>query len=483
MNVWQKPIRTITSTTIINLIASSAIYAAGFSLYTESSGEATGNFAAGIAAEAADATIGWYNPAGLVLIPRPQLVLGGVGIFPVAKITGISTFSTLNFDSYQQTFANLNGAENAFVPSVHFAYPWNKDLTLALSIVSPFGLSTKWSENGPVRYEATTSDLMTVNISPEAGLRVNDYFAIGAGLDLQYARVKFNRMLGSPALLAEFTSIIPSLYPAILDSLSYNKGNAFDVGFHVGVMAMFNDNHTRIGLNYQSRVGHSFKGYSKLTGRLVDPNFNINNPASIPALNPDAAAIDNNLTSNRIQFPDVLTLSVYQDVNNKLAILGSIVYTGWSSFKKIELNNVMAYIAPSLKSVTSTSLENFRNVWRFAVGANYDINQRLMLRLGTGYDQTPTIYAERSVRLPDSSRWALAIGGRYQINTKFLVDLGYTRLFMPGHSPLNRTDVAGVNNNGVVTSNYNVNARATGYANLVGAQLTWLIDQEAPVTI
>ena len=75
------------------LFISSISQAGGFSLYTESSVVALGNYGAGVAAEAADASIGWYNPAGLVLIKKPQLILGGIGVFPSTKLSGNSTYS------------------------------------------------------------------------------------------------------------------------------------------------------------------------------------------------------------------------------------------------------------------------------------------------------------------------------------------------------------------------------------------------------
>ena len=55
-------------------------YSGAFSLYTEGSASAVGNFAAGVAAEARDASIGWYNPAGLALIRNQQVVLGATGV-------------------------------------------------------------------------------------------------------------------------------------------------------------------------------------------------------------------------------------------------------------------------------------------------------------------------------------------------------------------------------------------------------------------
>lgn len=467
----QKPIQSLVSAAIVALM-SNAVQAASFSLYTEGSAAAIGNYAAGIAAEAADAATGWYNPAGLSLIHTQEVVLGGVGIFPHSSLSGVSTFSSFPLPPYVQTFSGLDGSKDGFVPSFHYALPLGPSATFGLSVVGPFGLVTEYSKTGPVRYASTLSDLFTTTVSPELGGRLNENFAIGAGIDLQYARVKFNRMLGVPTLL-QFAGLPPNF----LDSESYNKGYSTGVGFHAGVLALFNEDHTRIGLNYQSQVRQKFHGFSRLSGRLATPGLNITNPFSLLTSNPFAVAWSNNLSSNNIDFPEIITLSGYQDVNESLALLGSIVYTGWDSLQAIILNNAVAYAPPPVSNqvlVTGISQENYKNAWRFAVGANYWWNDQFMLRVGGGYDETPTNNNFRSLRIPDSNRWALSIGGHYVYTPQIAVDLGYTHLFAADSIRINRTDVLGT------TTFYNVNARGKGNADLVGAQLTWIIDQPVP---
>lgn len=467
----QKPIKSIIGAAVVAMMASSAAKAGSFSLYTEGSPAAIGNYAAGIAAEASDASTGWYNPAGLPLLREQQAVLGIIGIAPVSKLTGTSTFATQGFPRpFVQHFEDLNGGKSAFVPSLHYARPLGENAAFGLSVIAPFGLATLWDREGPLRYAATTSNLVTLNVSPEIGGRLMDCFSLGAGIDLQYARVRFNSVLGSPALLQ--ASGAP---PDTLDSLSYNRGQSFGVGFHAGVMGLFNDEHTRIGLNYQSQVRHRFNGWSRLHGRLASLSP-ILSPVAVLRANSDAVFWSNSLASNTIIFPDVTTLSAYQDITDRLALLGSVVYTGWNSFKTLELDRVAAY-APGLGQVpvTAVTTENYRNTWRYALGANYNITEALMLRVGGGYDQTPTNSTFRDIRVPDANRWALSVGTHYQVQPAIGIDIGYTHLFATGRSHINRTIIAGAG------SLYTVRARNNSYADLLGVQVVWTIDQPVPV--
>lgn len=473
-----KPLRSLVSAAVAGILATGAAQAGGFALYTEGNGSTSGNFGAGVAAEAADASTGWYNPAGLALIHNQQAVFAGVGVFPTSGLSGTSTFTTTvgqtTIPTYSQSFTGLNGSVSAFVPSFHYALPIGENATFGLSVVSPFGLSTDWGPGSAVRYQSTFTELLTSNISPEIGGKLSENFAVGAGLDLQYARVKFNRILGAPTIL---NFLLPPVNPIIVDSLSYNKGTSYGVGFHAGVMGIFNDKHTRVGLNYQSKMRHTFHGYSELTGRMAN-TFNLFAPLPGPGV-----FRSNNLSSNPIELPDVVTLSGYHDLNEKIAFLASVVYTGWSSFKVIQLNNVAApginvtglgNVNPVL--VNSTSPQNYSDAWRFALGANYHVNQKLMLRVGGGFDGTPTNDVDRDVRLPDADRWALSVGAHYQARPDIGVDLGLTRLFAAENALINRTDALGS------SSTYNVTASASASAYLLGAQLVWTIDKkdEAP---
>ncbi|KTD65042.1 OmpP1/FadL family transporter [Legionella shakespearei] len=478
-----KPLRTLVSAAVIGVLATSAAHAGGFSLYTESSPAATGNFGAGIAAEGGDASIGWYNPAGLVLIQEQQAVFGGVGVFPKAELSGVSTFRgpAANLPAYTQSFTGLNGGENAFVPAFHYALPLGENATFGLSMVSPFGLSTDWGIDSPVRYQATYTELITTNVSPEIGGKLTENFSLGAGLDLQFARVKFNRVLGLPTLYGNPLAIPESSSAMGADSLSYNKGHSFGVGFHAGVLAMSTDKHTRVGLNYQSKMKHTFHGYSRLSGRLAGTSGNVFMPAT---LDPTSISRSNELTSNNIELPDVVTLSAYRDVNEKLALLGSVVYTGWGVFKTIQLNNVQApavsngAITPlgtlSQAHANSTSTQNYKDAWRFAVGANYHLNPQWMLRVGGGYDATPTNDVDRDVRLPDTDRWALSVGAHYQMKPNIGIDVGYTHLFAASNPTINKTDAI------TSTSSYGVVADGKARADLVGIQAVWTMDHVMP---
>ena len=443
-------------------------HSGAFSLYTEGSASAVGNFAAGVAAEGRDASIGWFNPAGLVLLRKPEVVLGAVGVLPHVSLTGEAIFNQIEIGTdnllppYVENFNNLNGAQNAVVPNLHVAIPVGDNFTYGLSIVSPLGLSTSWPEDSALRYAATLSELTVVDISPEMGGLITKNLAVGWGLDIQWADVSFNNILGAPAAFQYFNKEYGSQISVTeYDSSLINHGTSTDLGFHAGFLLMTDDRRSRFGFNFQYGTTQEFNGTSELTGRLADYKNG--------QTKPDAKYKTLSLSSKPIQFPNVLTFSFYQQVAPKVSMLGSIVYSTWSSFQAISLSGVAAYSATedALYQASANSLQNYHNTIRASYGMNFDVTDSLQLRWGGGYDESPTNDVDRDVRMPDVDKLAIACGLQWKMTPHWFMDVGYSYLMPLGNVAINKTQEF---------DQYNfiqVNATGHAYAQLIGAQIAW----------
>lgn len=424
---------------IFSCLSVSSIYAGAFSLYTEGSASAVGNYAAGVAAEGRDASIGWFNPAGLVLLRRPEILGGLVGVNPVAHLSGSAYFFQNDLEgiwlTYQQNFSNLSGAREAVVPNLHFAFPVGDRVTYGFSVVAPMGLSTSWPQDSALRYAGTLSSLRMVDLSPEMGGYITNNLSVGWGLDVELADVNFNSIIGAPAALQ-----LLGQNPTSYDSELLNHGTSSGFGFHAGFLLLSNDKRSRFGFNYQYGVTHEFSDSSTLRGPIADPEGlqqNIN-----------AVFVSQLLNTNPIKFPDIMTFSYYQAVSDKVSMMGSVVFSLWSSFKNIELSNVAGFDArnDSLAFLNATALQNYTNALRASFGMNYDLNDKWQFRWGGGYDQTPTNNTDRDSRLPDVDKYALACGLQWKYNSNFIIDAGYSYLFPAGPVQINKTQILNEDN-------------------------------------
>lgn len=435
------------------LLLSTPSFAGAFSLYTEASASAVGNYAAGVAAEGRDASIGWYNPAALVLLHQTEVVGGVVGVSPTANLSGQASFyqnGGAGFLQYRENFQNLNGGREAIVPNFHLAIPVGERVTYGFSAVAPMGLATNWPQDSALRYAGTLSALRVVDLSPEMGGRITDQFAVGWGLDVEYSDVHFDNILGAPTT--------PGAAATAFDTQLTNYGQSYGLGFHAGFLVLSKDENTRFGFNYQYGITHQFMDSSKLSGPLADPdNFN-----------PSAVFVSPFLESNLVKFPDILTFSLYQQIGPQVAMMGSLVYTLWSPLKTIELRNVAAYdVTSGLVYANVQTLQNYRNALRFSYGMNYNLSDKSQLRWGVGYDQTPTNSIDRDIRLPDVDKIAFALGLQWKYNQHWVIDAGYSYLFPAADVSIHKTQVLDSNNY------LQVDATGHAYAQLLAIQASW----------
>lgn len=414
--------------------------ASGFQLF-EGTAVNIGDFGAGSAALAEDASTAFYNPAGLVRIKNPQIVASAIGIHTKNDFTGQSAWSAFDGGIRANPLSgSANGGGWNLVPAFHYAIPLSDRVVFGFSATAPFGLSTDYAKDSVLRYEATHTSVKTLDLSPSLGIKINDQFSIGAGVDLEQMSATLDSSIPNPHYL-------PSPTPAT-DYQSHNTASDWAVGWHAGVLYQIIPT-TRVGLNYASKINHSLKGASYF---ITDP----------------ATSFTSHDLNADVTLPATTTLSIAHDVNSCWTLLGSVVYTQWSEIKNLTLNNVAGFDSdgfPTTKA-TATLPMNFKDTWRFAVGTNYKLSEQWLVRAGLGYDQTPTNNTDRGARLPDGDRIAVSLGGHYQPIKALGLDAGYTHLFIK-NGDINHT-TPGIMNTTTVGSTKNS-------ADLIGLQLTWNI--------
>ena len=437
--------------------------ASAFQLF-EYNGVNAGNFGAGAAASAIDASTAYSNPAGMVLIPDQQLVLSENAIITDIKFQGSETWSTnnnqvplplvpSNFSSTQTGTAQAGVTK--FVPAFHYVTPLSDKWAFGLSLTSPYGLVTDYGNDSIVGYSGTETDLKTIDIAPSLAFKATDKFSVGAGLDIEHLDAILDGMVGAP-----YNAAALGYDNNALNTQSVNEGDGWGYGWHAGLLYQLTPE-TRLGLAYHSQVHFLLKGTSKLEGPLANQG-NINAPG----------VINNNDLKTNVTLPPSTELSIHQVLNQQWSVDGSVIYTQWNYFNNVlHVQNVQGVtqasaVSPLQPATFTVNMPNyFRNTWRFAVGANYKPTQKWILRAGAGYDQSPVKEDYRGVRLPDANRYALAVGAHYQALKTLGVDVGWTHLFIQ-NARINLNAVSG-------TQVANTNGTYSNHGDIIGAQLTW----------
>ena len=357
--------------------------AAGFAL-VEQNASGLGNAYAGQAASAQDASTIFFNPAGMTYLPDRQVVLAGHLIKPQAKFTGTVSPASLGGGN------GGDAGELAFVPNAYCAFRLTPDVSLGLGLNAPFGLKTEYDPTWKGRTQSTKSELRTINLNPSVAWKASETLSLGAGVSLQYA----DATLASSANSAGIATI---------------KANDYGWGFNLGLLWRPTPA-TRVGLAYRSEVDHTLEG---------DVAFSV-------------ASVANGPVAADATLPDSASLSLFHTLSPKWDLLADVTWTGWSDFKELRIvrnGGVLLQVTP----------ENWSDSYRYSAGANYHLNDKLTLRGGVAFDETPVSDAFRTSRIPDEDRTWLAFGAQYRLSDKSVLDFGYAHLFIKD-ARINKTE-------------------------------------------
>jgi long-chain fatty acid transport protein len=426
-----------------------------------------GNAFAGAAATAEDANTVWHNPAGLARLNLPQVEAAIHMVIPSAKFQ--------NANSQAAALQPLGGTGGdagsaAFVPNMYGSIAVSDALHLGIGVNVPFGLKTEYSDGWLGRYQALKSEIKTININPAFGWKVTPNFWVGAGANYQHFEATLTNNVNYSGALAQGYGqaaagglITPAQALALsgasagLDTFAKITGDDSAWGWNVGAMLSFNGDANndpgagRIGLAYRSKLKYDVVG-----------SVNFTNPAApvlsgpLAPLQPVVSTVSNTINQTRlfnggvnldIEMPATASLSYYQKVNQQFDILADVSWTGWSVIKELRIRRADG-------STLQVLPQNFDDTWRFAAGLNYYPNDKVVLRAGVAYDQSPVNDIDRSARLPDSDRTWLTVGARYKYSSALNFDLAAGYIFVKNGSINNSGTPASVAANGLINGEY-----------------------------
>lgn len=402
-------------TAVFVMVSAGLASAAGFALI-EQSVSGLGNAYAGGAAIAEDPSTVFFNPAGMTRLPGGQLTAGGNIISPSAKFRNEGSTHLLQGATGVPLSGNNggDGGETALTPNVYITKRLNDRFTVGIGINAPFGLATDYNDTWVGRYHALRSDMMTININPSIAYRVNERLSIGAGVSVQYIKANLSNALDFGTLDAAGLLGLPKgalhLVPQMSDAIAKMEGDDWGLGYNLGLLFELNRN-TRMGLAYRSRVKHTLSGTVDFSG--------------VPA--PLAGVFKHDTITADITLPDTLSASIAHQITPEWTIMGDVTWTDWSLFNELRVNFDSPQLAPR-PSVTTT---NWKDSYRYSIGATYAPQGKFTYRTGIAYDQTPIRNAQlRTPRIPDGNRIWTALGLGYKASEKVSVDLGYAHLFV-----------------------------------------------------
>lgn len=436
------------------LLAAGGANAAAFQL-AEVSTSGLGRAYAGEAAIADNASVVATNPALMSLFKTAQFSTGGVYVDSRinmngnvdASITGAGMKTTKHGSASER-----NVVPGAFVPNLYFVAPVNDKFALGAGMNVNFGLKSKYDDSYDAGVFGGKTDLTAINLNLSGAYRVTEGLSLGLGVNAVYAKAQVERNAGIIAdsvndqqAKTALNAVVPQTkIPDHLASkdksvVSLQDRAAWGFGWNAGVMYQFNEGN-RIGLAYHSKV---------------DIDFTDRTATSLGKKGIEVGKTDN-LT---LTLPDYLELSGFHQLTDKLAVHYSYKYTHWSRLTKLHAS------FEDGKKAFDKELQ-YSNNSRVALGASYDLYEKLTLRAGIAYDQAASRH-QRSAAIPDTDRTWYSLGATYKFTPNLSVDLGYA--YLKGKK-VHFKEVQKIAD-GFITTNANYTSQA--HANLYGLNLNY----------
>ncbi len=383
---------------ILTALSTQVATASGFALI-EQSASGQGLSYAGAAANAEDASVMWFNPAGLTEIKGNQFVGALHLLSPSAKFTNSgSTGVVAPATGGLLSGADDDGATLGVVPNIYWKGKLDQsDVGLALNV--PFGQHISYDEEWVGRYHATDTNLKTINLNAAVAHKISDQVAFGFGLNAQYVDVVLEQKVNQAAI-------------GDSDANAKVTGDSWAYGYNLGFTFKPTDT-VDLGLSYRSAITHSVDGKVEYT--------DINSTVDLGGYTLNQVLFDAG-ASAEVSLPATASLALNHRLNSKTQLLASTTWTGWKAYDELVVDFENG-------SPDSESNQNFKDSMRYALGMTYQLDDVWKLRAGIALDETPVPNKEsRSPRTPDADRQWYSVGAAYQLNKEMLIDVAYTHI-------------------------------------------------------
>ena len=335
------------------------------------------------------------NPAGLTKLDGMQM----------------STSTTLIVPQFHYEGANGGIDEDASltvlpVPSIFIstATPVNK-LKIGGGINSPFGLQTKYSSTGSLRYTGYFNEIKNVAYNLSSAYEAAPWLSVGGGVT--YMDGSFKQVAKLNSNFISTASGVPSTTLADAPFELDVNGNGW--GYDLGMLITPNEHHA-IGVFYRSQIQIDYEGdlaVNNLQGAVMTAVF--------------GGSSFNTSAASDITFPASITAGYKYSPNDKFDIELDATWTDWSSFDAIDIalgttNAVLNQLEPVNEDINDTVSIN--------IGISYDINPTWTATTGYFYYEMPANKQNFSNAIPDGSRSGFTFGVNFN-KSKFSIDISY----------------------------------------------------------
>ena len=391
-----------------------------------------------------------FNPAGLAFMDKTIDLSAGVsGVFSSASFKDDTGYK---FDSDNAPSTPLY---------VYAGFKIFDNLAAGISLTTPYGSGIHWGDDWKGAHLIQDISLKAFNFQPTISWKITDRLSIGAGLMMDFGNISMDRALIGPGEMTymanymvqnvaqNYPSLLPILQPMLEPIMKemalYNDASAASVslsgkagvrfGFNVGAMFDINDKLT-VGVSYRSLIRARVKqgdislryaNEAHLMGLLENVNTLL---AQAGSMLPDGSglpkkielpALNTGTFSSELPLPSNLNFGVTYYPTKRWTVSGEVQFVGWGKYDALDVS-----FSPSSLSVYNMHADKkYKNSFIYRAGAEFAATNRLDIRFGAYFDQTPVEDEYLNPETPSMNKLGITAGLSFRPLKNLSVDLAF----------------------------------------------------------
>lgn len=342
-------------------------------------------------AHAQDASVAFFNPAGISFIPNKlSIAAGGFGVSGKFTYQNPTTLYSASTD---------NPLSTPIYAAV--AYKVSEDFSVGFSFATPFGSTIKWDENWAGNEMIQSMELKSFFFQPIISVKLADWMSVGGSYIYAKGSVDWDKAINQ-----------------LGGSLNIKDEKAVGHGFGLGFYFRPNEK-LDISVAYRSPIDMKAKNGVA--------TFNVS-PALYSRLNVANDGTDKFTAT--LPLVDEYTVGATYKITPKWQVSADFNYYGWGQYDKLTIDFEKARGGNQQTDPTlNVSPKNFKNSFAVRVGTQYMITDKIAGRLGYYYDESPYDDENYIPDTPSHNNNVITGGLGFNFN-KFNVDLsgGYALL-------------------------------------------------------
>jgi len=387
---------------LLSLVAATSLMASGWRIPEQSVNSTA--LAGAYVANASGADAAYFNPANMAFMDQGSYFEGDLTYIQLKEIDFKGT------DSGSPEFSANSEKEHFVLPALHYVGEAYGNYRFGISLTVPGGLSKRWEGGGAPTLKSEEFTLEVYELNPVVSYKVNEKFAIAAGLRFVYSKGKVKSSGTAPI-------IVPGLGVVGTSDISRDM-DGDDIALGVNVAASYKPiKNWVLSATYRSKVDLEEKGDASLSSTAVAPN------APFPGL---LAGNYNGNAGVTVPLPAVFALATAYTFDESTTIELEFDRTFWGDYNSLDFTydrDLTLATDGAIAGFATPQARNWNHANAYRIGVTHVFNNTWTGMAGFAYDETGAPTDKIAYELPDSDARLYSMGVKYNYSKQMSIGI------------------------------------------------------------